>query len=97
MLLTTIVNTFDEDGSFDKTIIEAAACGAIPLVTSQSLVSILPDLCVTQSDTQSVAQSIQSLLDPTLQIDVRRSLERLSSLHSLTALTHTLIKEIRHV
>lgn len=39
------------EGSMDKTVLEAAACGALVLVTNTSFKGMLPDVCILEGDT----------------------------------------------
>ena len=80
-------------GSFDKTIVEAAACGAIPLVSNQSLRQILPEACLSSPDVQSIGQGIQRLFDPSIRIEIRSSLEKFIKSNSISSLMIELLKE----
>ncbi len=79
------------DGSFDKTIIEAPACGAIPLVTNTSLSGILPDVCITEPNSISISDSIERLCDATVQVTIRKSLEEVVEKNTLSRLIDQLI------
>jgi glycosyltransferase involved in cell wall biosynthesis len=64
------------DGSFDKTIVEAAACGIVPLVSNKSLVGILPEACITDRDVESISSHIQDLFDASVRVSLRSDLEK---------------------
>lgn len=83
-----------EGGSFDKTIVEATACGAIPLVTNQSLVGFLPSVCVTQSDIKSIAHSLGVLLRYDTKDKIEQELKDFAEQNSLKNLMKKLGKEI---
>jgi glycosyltransferase involved in cell wall biosynthesis len=50
-------------GSFDKTILEAAACGCIPIVTNQSLAGEIDDNLITTDSSQDIAEKINFWLN----------------------------------
>lgn len=85
------------DGSFDKTILEAIACGTLPLVTNKAYVSVLPEDCVAEAGSvEDIATKLGILLnrDDTATNELK---ERLRSYviehHSLKALA-TKVKEV---
>ena len=53
------------EGSMDKTVLEAASCGSLVLVTNTSFRGMVPDVCLLPSDTDT---------------DIREGIERLSAL-----------------
>jgi len=83
-----------DSGSFDKTIVEAAACGAIPLVSNVSLKGLIPEECITEPDSNRIAQSINDLLQPHKRIEIQKELEGFVKTQSLEALLSKLINEI---
>jgi glycosyltransferase involved in cell wall biosynthesis len=82
-------------GSFDKTIVEAAACGAAPLVSNKSLSGLLPDLCLTENDAEILARSIQTLLRSETRLKIENDLKNFAERNSLKNLTEKLVKEIK--
>ena len=86
---------FTDSGSFDKTIVEAAACGAIPLVSNSSLKGMLPDLCIIEPDKKSIAESIQKLLVPHNRIEAQKELEPFVVSQSLSGLISKIFIEIK--
>jgi glycosyltransferase involved in cell wall biosynthesis len=85
-----------ESGSFDKTIVESASCGAIPLVSNESLRGILPDSCLTQADAKSIADSIKNVLNAPVRLETNQELEKFAKSQSLDELVRRLIEEINH-
>ncbi len=83
-----------DSGSFDKTIVEAAACGAIPLVSNSSLRGMLPDSCIVEPDKKSIADSIQKLIQPHKRVEVQKDLENLVASQSLASLISKIFLEI---
>ncbi|TSC70619.1 MAG: hypothetical protein CEO12_199 [Parcubacteria group bacterium Gr01-1014_46] len=83
-----------EPGSFDKTIVEAAGCGVIPLVSSHSFDGLLPQVCITDTSPQSIADSIKQLIDPTEQIKIQKDLTKFVESQSLDSLMKKLFEEI---
>jgi glycosyltransferase involved in cell wall biosynthesis len=53
---------FTKSGSFDKTVIEALACGCKVLVTNTSMKNILPEGSYTKSEVQEAFVALQKLL-----------------------------------
>lgn len=84
-----------EEGSFDKTIVEAAMCGVIPLVSSSSFSGILPDICITNTDPIEMSRKIKNLLEPESQIRIKKDLESFVNSHSLKKLIDRLNEEIK--
>ena len=83
-----------EDGSFDKTIVEASACGAIPLVSNISLTGMLPDVCITQSFVSGVARSLKVLLDAHQKVEIQDQLKSFVESQSLSFLVEKLFAEL---
>jgi len=84
-----------EDGSFDKTIVESASCGAMPLVSNKSLKGILPDSCITDISAESIAHSIQNVLSTSVRIETQNELEKFVKSQSLLELVKRLTEEIQ--
>lgn len=83
-----------EAGSFDKTIVEAAGCGAMPLVSNESFKHLLPEVCITDKNPVHIAEAIQKLLDPQVQIGIQKSLDSFVGSQSLGSLIKKLFSEI---
>ena len=83
-----------ESGSFDKTIVEATACGAIPLVSNTSLAHLLPEACITSDSPEAIARSLQRLLDAHEQMEIQEKLKFFTESQSLSALIDKLFIEI---
>lgn len=81
-------------GSFDKTIVEASACGATPLVSNTSLKSLLPEVCLTEASTKAIALSVERLLDPHKRLEIQDELKTFVASQSLDALMNKLFLEI---
>jgi glycosyltransferase involved in cell wall biosynthesis len=98
--LKEIYNQFEiclnltESGSFDKTIVEAAACGCIPLVSNASLATMLPAECITKRSLEDVVQNIQKLLHTTDKTFLYERLEKFAEDNSLVSLMNKLAAEI---
>ncbi len=84
-----------ESGSFDKTIVEAAASGAIPLVSNESLGSILPEMCITGSDPESIAASVQKIFIDREKVELQEKLRVFVEEQSLSRLKNKLFQEIK--
>ncbi len=84
-----------DTGSFDKTIVESAACGAIPVVSNLSLRGVLPDSCITDPNPKSISDSIQKMLLPHERIAVQKDLEKFVESQSLSNLITKLFNEIQ--
>lgn len=82
------------EGSFDKTIVEAAACGAIPVVASEGLSGLLPEACITNSEPRTIAVSLQQALVAATQLEIAKELESFVKSQSLDALFTKLIKSL---
>jgi glycosyltransferase involved in cell wall biosynthesis len=83
------------DGSFDKTIVEAAACGAIPLTTSRALSDFLPEICVTDDDAKSIAVSLENLLHHDTKVKIEKELNDFVQKNSLEELVLKLSNEMQ--
>jgi glycosyltransferase involved in cell wall biosynthesis len=84
-----------DEGSFDKTIVEATMCGTLPLVSSQSFSGILPKVCITDTKAENISESIKKLLEPEAQIRAKKDLENFAISQSLSELVSKLKKEIK--
>jgi len=82
-------------GSFDKTIVEASACGTVPLVSNSSLSDFLPTICITGTSPDEVAESIQRLLEPKEQVKIQDELKSFIESQSLKELVDRLVVEIK--
>ena len=82
-------------GSFDKTIVEAVACGAIPLVSNTSLRSLLPEACITEATPKAIAASIQRLFDAHEQVEIQSKLRDFVASQSLISLMSKLFLEMK--
>jgi glycosyltransferase involved in cell wall biosynthesis len=83
-----------QDGSFDKTIIESASCGAIPLVSNKSLDELLPEVCVVEPRAKDIADSVMKIFNTQTNIETKQSLEAFAISQSLDMLVDKLITEI---
>ncbi len=83
-----------ESGSFDKTIVEAAACGSIPLTSNSSLEGFLPEGCITGTTPEAIGASIQRLLDPKQRVEIQEKLTHFVASQSLAVLMEKLKTEI---
>ena len=84
-----------ESGSFDKSIVGASACGAIPLVTNKSLKSLLPEVCFTENSPEAIANSLKKLLEAHLRVEIQPELELFVKSQSLESLKEKLFVEIQ--
>ena len=84
-----------DSGSFDKTIVESASCGAVPLVSNTSFKNLLPSVCLTTQDPESIARSIKTLLDPSEQIKIQKDLKNFVDSQSLEKLMQKFKEEIK--
>ncbi len=82
-------------GSFDKTIVEASSCGAVPLVSNSSLKGFLPDLCITGNLPEEIAESLQKLLEPKEQVKIQDKLKHFVESQSLSELVKKLLLEMK--
>ena len=84
-----------DSGSFDKTIVEAAACGAVPIVSNVSLTGLLPEICITKTSPSAIAESIQRLFDSNQQVEIQQKLKDFAESQSLEKLINRLIDELK--
>lgn len=82
-----------ESGSFDKTIVEAASCGAVPLTTNSSMRGLLPDVCIAEDNIESISEGIKKLLDDQVRIELIDPLDRFVKSQSLERLLSKLLEE----
>jgi glycosyltransferase involved in cell wall biosynthesis len=90
-----VILNLTKEGSFDKTIVEAASCRAFPLVSSPSFRNLLPGVCITDPVPENIAFSIKQLLDPTEQIKIQKDLEKFVLSQSLNNLMSKISQEIK--
>ena len=83
-----------ESGSFDKTIVEACACGIAPLVSNKSLGSLLPAVCLTENDPLKLTESLKTLLRPDVRVRIEKDLKKFAEENSLKNLMAKLKTEI---
>lgn len=83
------------DGSFDKTIVEAVACGAVPVISNKSLSSMLPELCITERNPKAVAEALKNALSAEYKLKIEKDLEAFTSSHSLERLVSDLVETIK--
>ncbi len=82
-------------GSFDKTVIEAASCGTIPLVSNESFSGLLPDAAICKPDANSVALSIERIFHANEKIHIQKDLEEFVQKQSLESLLEKLTEELK--
>jgi glycosyltransferase involved in cell wall biosynthesis len=83
-------------GSFDKTILEAAACGALPVVTNESLRGEIDQKLITEAEAGAVADTLEYWLRNTNVESTQKELENyVIEKHSLHALIEKLCSEIK--
>ncbi len=80
------------EGSMDKTVLEAAACGALPIVANRSFEGILPDVCLlSESTPRALALHIERFgvmsqdVKQTYRNEMRQSVIQKHSLQKLAA------------
>lgn len=83
-----------QTGSFDKTIVEAASCGAVPVTTNHSMKGLLPEVCVVNNNLDAVKDGIRMLLDDYNRIKLIQPLENFAKSQSLDALLSKLLVEL---
>lgn len=83
------------DGSFDKTIVEATACGAVPVISNRSLSSMLPESCITERNPEAVAEALKNALSAEYRVKIAKDLEEFSASHSLDKLISDLVETIK--
>ncbi len=86
---------FTDSGSFDKTIVESASCGAIPLVSNKSLQKLIPEKCFTEAEPEIIATKIKILLEPHEQIEIQDELSEFVKSQSLSTLVKKLLIEMK--
>jgi glycosyltransferase involved in cell wall biosynthesis len=91
-----ILVNLTETGSFDKTIIEACACGLTPLISNKSLVGSLPTICFTENDPEKLAESLQTLLRPDVQVNIKEDLKKFADENNLEKLMKKLMEELEN-
>jgi glycosyltransferase involved in cell wall biosynthesis len=83
-------------GSFDKTILEAAACGALPVVVNESLRGEIKENLITSPEPEKLADTLRYWLQKT---DIEQEKEELKKYvlekHSLHALMDKICSEIK--
>lgn len=86
------------EGSMDKTVLEAAACGALVLVYNKSFRGIVPDVCLLPDDhPETIRERIEMIfaLPPTEKEALRQKLTEVTNReHSLDALLTKLLEYI---
>lgn len=97
-----VVVNMTPTGSFDKTIIEAMACGRLVLVSNKALKEVLPSSCMfTEGEAASLATQLQTLLGFTAEecgrsgVSFRAYAVREQSLSVLTQQLRALFLELR--
>ncbi len=84
------------EGSMDKTVLEAAACGCLVLVTNKSFTGQVPELCLLQEEApQSIAKVIETLgnLPEEQKNEYRKELRTMvEQKHSLALLAESLAR-----
>ena len=84
-----------ESGSFDKSIVGATSCGAIPLVSNTSLSGLLPKVCITEPKPQSIANSLKTLMEAHTQVEIKTDLESFAKSQDLNRLIEKLFLEMK--
>lgn len=84
-----------ESGSFDKTIVEAAACEAIPVVSNESLSHLLPEACITGNKPETIANSLKRVLDAHERMELQKELKSFVESQSLETLMEKLFIEMQ--
>jgi len=90
-----LILNLTETGSFDKTIVEGIFCGAVPVVSNESLRHMLPDICITSQRKEEIADSLQTLLNPHEQVKIYSQLKEFAESQSLTSLVKKLSLEMK--
>ncbi len=87
---------FTESGSFDKTVIEALACGAKVLVSNTSMKDLVPEGSYTTGEADDSVEKLKALLtlDPEKEKNYREEAKALVESQSLTVLMDMLHKNI---
>ncbi len=98
--LKAVYNTYEialnltDTGSFDKTIVEAASCGTIPLTSNSSLQSFLPKSCVTTATVDALVERIQHFFEVKNRLEILEALHVFARQQSLDALIGRLEEEL---
>ena len=82
-------------GSFDKSILGATSCGAIPLVSNTSLSTLLPEVCITNDSPEEIANSLHRLLNPSEQLKIQKDLKMFVESQSLDTLMSKIFNEMK--
>jgi len=80
-----------EYGMFDKTILESAACGTIPLVSNPSLANIPQELSLSDNSPEGIAHSIQRIFKIREESGMEQKLTNFVKSHSLHILVEKLL------
>lgn len=83
-----------DEGSFDKTIVEAAACGAVPVVSNKSLSKFLPEECVTDRKIDGIVSAIRKMFQPQNRLKLQDKLVEFVKSQSLESLVKNLGREM---
>lgn len=84
-----------ESGSFDKTIVEAAACGAIPVVSGKFFSKIFPESCVVSVySPEAVARNLKNMFSAETRLKIRDEIDQFVKKNSLDELVEKLKSEI---
>lgn len=81
-------------GSFDKTIVEASLCGAMPVVVNTSLRGYLPDICVPDENLASISDSINYFFNIDKDDKIKEDILIFAKSHSLDLLMEKIVKII---
>lgn len=81
-------------GSFDKTIVEASLCGAMPVVVNTSLRGYLPDICVPDENLASISDSINYFFRIDEYDPIKEEILIFAKSHSLDLLMKKIVKII---
>ncbi len=98
--LREVYNTYEiclnltDTGSFDKTIVEAAACGTIPVTSNSSLAPFLPPECLTSRDVESLALRIEYFFEVKHRLSVLDTLHDFAQSQSLDRLMEKFKQEL---
>jgi glycosyltransferase involved in cell wall biosynthesis len=79
-----------DSGSFDKTIVEAASCGAVPVVSNQSLSGMLPGGCVTERNLDDIVSAIRKVSQPQNWLELQEKLAEFAKSQSIQILMEAL-------
>ncbi len=88
------------EGSMDKTVLEAASCGALVVVTNTSFAGMVPDQCIVHGETpEAIAECVRHLaeLSPhqkkTYQIQLQTMVKEMHSLEKLVMVLQEQFKQ----